>query len=100
VKLHAAGIGAHAIVEDVATLRDDPYVRAHGLAITREHEGFGQLTTNGPSQRLSRTPPVPGRPASKPGSDAASILAEIGMAGELDRLVKQGIVTIDGVGVR
>ncbi|HMO53892.1 MAG TPA: CoA transferase, partial [Tepidiformaceae bacterium] len=99
-KLWAAGIGAHEIVEDVAALRRDPYALAHGLVITRNHEGFGPLTTNGPSQRLSRTPPVPGRPAPRPGSDAASILSNIGMAGELDRYVKQGIVAMEGVGVR
>ena len=99
-KLHGAGIGAHAIVEDVAALRDDPYVRAHGLALTRDHEGLGPVTTNGPSPRLSRTPAVPGRPAPKPGSDAASILADINMSAELHRLVESGVVVLDGVGVR
>ncbi len=99
-KLQAAGLGAHVIIDDPAVLRDDPWVREHGLAITRDHDGFGPLTTNGPSPRLSRTPPVPGRPAPRPGADAASILAEVGMAAELDRLVSSGVVVLEGVGVR
>lgn len=99
-RLIEAGAGAHAIIEDVSVLRDDPWVRAHGLAITREHDGVGPLTTNGPSQRLSRTPPVPGRPAPRPGSDADSILAEVGMAGEMERLIRDGVVVVEGVGVR
>lgn len=99
-KLHAAGVGAHAVIDDLAALRDDPWVREHGLAITRDHDGIGPLTTNGPSPRLARTPPVPGRPAPKPGADAASILAEVGMASELDRLASAGVVVLEGVGVR
>ncbi len=99
-RLTEAGAGVHAIIEDVAVLRDTPWVREHGLAITRDHPGQGELTTNGPSPRLSRTPPMPGRPAPLPGSDAASILGEIGMAAEMDRLVRDGVVVVQGVGVR
>jgi hypothetical protein len=43
---------------------------------------------------------MPGRPAPLPGSDAASILGEIGMAAELDRLVREGVAVVQGVGVR
>ncbi len=99
-RLTEAGAGAHAIIGDVAELRDDPWVREHGLAITRHHPGQGELTTNGPSPRLSRTPPMPGRPAPLPGSDAASILSEIGMAAEMGRLVREGVVVVQGVSVR
>lgn len=99
-KLHGAGIGAHAIIEDVPLLRDDPYPRAHGLVLTREHEGLGPITTNGPSPRLSRTPPIPGRPAPKPGSDAASILADINMSNDLHRLVESNIITLEGITAR
>lgn len=99
-KLQDAGVGAHAVIDDLEALRDDPWVREHGLVITRDHDGIGPLTTNGPSPRLSRTSPIPGRPAPRPGADAASILAEVGMARELDRLVASGVVALDGVGVR
>jgi crotonobetainyl-CoA:carnitine CoA-transferase CaiB-like acyl-CoA transferase len=47
--------------------------------------------------RLSRTPVMPGRPAARPGSDAASVLAEIGMAGDLERLIREKVVAVDGV---
>jgi hypothetical protein len=38
-----------------------------------------------------------GCPAPKPGADAAELLAEIGMADQLDRLVREGVVVIDGI---
>jgi crotonobetainyl-CoA:carnitine CoA-transferase CaiB-like acyl-CoA transferase len=98
--LRAAGAGAHEMVQDFRQLMDDPWAVSHGLSITREHDGLGPVTTIGPSPRLSRTPPVPGRPAPIPGADAASILAEIGMLGDLDRLVSAGVVVTEGVGVR
>ena len=96
-KFQAAGIGAHAVVQDFQALMDDPWAAAHGLSVTREHDGLGPVTTIGPSPRLSRTPAVPGRPAPVPGSDAASILADIGMLGEIDRLVADGVVVVEGV---
>ena len=92
-----AGIGAHRVVPSLAELMTDPLVQARGLAITREHEGFGQITTTAPGVKLSRTPMTVGRPAPKPGSDAASVLAEIGMRGELERLVREHVVAVDGV---
>ena len=97
VKLSAAGIGAHRVVESSRDLMDDPWVQSHGLSITRDHEGWGPITTTGPAPRLSRTPVRPGRVAPKPGSDAHEILAEIGMEHELDRLVEAGIVRLEGI---
>jgi len=99
-RLRTVGAGAHPIVPDLAVLREDAYVRGRGLVVTREHEGFGALTTSAPSPRFSRTPAKPGRPAPRPGSDAASILGEIGMAGELERLITERVVVVEGVGVR
>ena len=72
-------------------------MRARGLSITRKHDELGAVTTNGPAPRLSRTPVVPGRPAPKPGSDAASILAEIGLGAEVERLVREHIIRVDGI---
>jgi hypothetical protein len=40
---------------------------------------------------------VVGRPAPKPGSDAASILAEIGLGGEVDRLLRERVIVMDGI---
>ena len=96
-ELTKAGIGAHRNVGSLVELMTDPLVRSRGLAVTRDHEGFGPITTTAPGMRLSRTPVVVGRPAAKPGSDAEGVLAEIGMAGELERLIRAGVVAVDGV---
>jgi crotonobetainyl-CoA:carnitine CoA-transferase CaiB-like acyl-CoA transferase len=95
--LTKAGIGAHRVVPSLVELMTDPLVQARGLAITRDHEGFGPITTTAPGMRLSRTPVTPGRPAARPGSDAASVLAEIGMAGEMERLIRERVIAVDGV---
>jgi crotonobetainyl-CoA:carnitine CoA-transferase CaiB-like acyl-CoA transferase len=96
-RLREAGIGAHEIVNDVGQLMNDPWVREHGLSITREHDEFGPITTTGPTPRLSRTPVEPGRPAPKPGSDALSILQEVGMGDQLSALVERGVIRLEGV---
>ncbi len=92
-----AGIGAHRVVPSLVELMTDPLVQARGLAITRDHEGFGPITTTAPGVKLSRTPVTVGRAAPKPGSDAASVLAEIGMSGELERLIRERVITVEGV---
>ncbi len=96
-RLTAAGIGAHRCMLDVADLMQDPWVQAHDLSATREHDGIGLVTTCGPAPRLSRTPVRIGPPASKPGSDAHEILEEIGLGPRLDALIAAGVVRIDGV---
>lgn len=95
--LNQAGIGAHRVVPSLVELMTDPLVQARGLAITRDHEGFGPITTTAPGVKLSRTPMTVGRPAAKPGSDAASVLAEIGLGGELERLIRERVIAVDGV---
>ncbi len=93
-RLTAAGIGAQRTAT-VPELMADPWVMAHGLSLRREHEGLGEITTNGPAPRLSRTPVQPGRPAPPPGSDAASILAEVGLERELEALAGRGVVRLE-----
>jgi crotonobetainyl-CoA:carnitine CoA-transferase CaiB-like acyl-CoA transferase len=95
--LTKAGIGAHRVVPSLAELMTDPLVQARGLAVTRDHEGFGPITTTAPGVKLSRTPMTIGRPAPKPGSDAAGVLAEIGLGGELDRLIRERVIAVEGV---
>jgi crotonobetainyl-CoA:carnitine CoA-transferase CaiB-like acyl-CoA transferase len=96
-RLTAADIGAHRVVTDVGELMTDPWVIAHGLSLTREHDEIGPVTTCGPAPRLSRTPVRPGRPAPKPGADAREILQAHGLGGEYDRLFRAGVILIDGV---
>ena len=95
--LKAQGIAAHELVMSLPLLPEDPVVRAQGLCITREHEGMGPVTTIGSVVNLSQTPVSPGNPASKPGRDALSILEGIGMADQLDQLVKDRVIVMDGV---
>ncbi len=92
-----SGIGAHRVVPSLVELMTDPLVQQRGLAVTRDHEGFGPITTTAPGVRLTRTPMNIGRPAPKPGSDAVSVLADIGMGGELERLIRERVVAVDGV---
>jgi crotonobetainyl-CoA:carnitine CoA-transferase CaiB-like acyl-CoA transferase len=92
-RLTAAGAGAHRLVS-ANELMEDPWVRAHGLAVTREHDGVGSFTTIGPAARLQRTPMVLGRPVPQPGADAPAVLASIGMRERLDELVQAGAVAV------
>jgi crotonobetainyl-CoA:carnitine CoA-transferase CaiB-like acyl-CoA transferase len=96
-RLNAAGIGAQRHIADLETLMQDPWVTAHGLSLTREHEGMGLVTTCGPAPRLSRTPIRLGQPAPKPGADGVEILTEMGLGDRLDVLIEAGVVRVDGV---
>jgi len=96
--LTQADIPAHRIVSDPAALMEDPLVRAQGLSITRVHDEIGAVTTTAPAIRMSQTPLVIGRPAPKPGADAAGILEEIGLGDQLDRLVRKRVIVVAGVG--
>ena len=93
-RLAAAAIGAHEAIT-VDALMADPWVVAHGLAVTREHEGLGLVTTNGPGQRMSRSAVVPGAPASLPGADARAVLEAHGLGDRIERLVRSGALTIE-----
>ncbi len=95
--LNKAGVAAHAVVQEVINLMSDPIVLAHGLSVTRFHQDFGPVTTTGPAAVLSRTPMNVGRPSPRPGSDALSVLQEIGMAGELERLIRERVIVVEGV---
>jgi crotonobetainyl-CoA:carnitine CoA-transferase CaiB-like acyl-CoA transferase len=96
-RLARAGIGAHRCIADLDALLQDPYVTAHSLSLTREHDEIGLVTTCGPAPRLSRTPVRAGHPAPKPGADASAILTEIGLGHRLTALLEAGAVRIDGV---
>lgn len=92
-RLTVAGISAH-VLRTVEEIMADPWAKAHGLSLTREHEGFGLIDTIGPAPRLSRTPVVPGNPAPRYGADTDAVLKEHGLGGERDRLVGAGTVRL------
>jgi crotonobetainyl-CoA:carnitine CoA-transferase CaiB-like acyl-CoA transferase len=96
-RLTDAGVGAQRVVTEVRELMTDPWVISHALSLTRDHDDMGLVTTCGPAPRLSRTPVRPGRPAPKPGSDAADVLAGYGLENDFQRLVDAGIILTDGV---
>jgi crotonobetainyl-CoA:carnitine CoA-transferase CaiB-like acyl-CoA transferase len=97
-RLTQAGIGAHRYVGDLEELMQDPWVTAHELSLTREHDEMGLVTTCGPAPRLSRTPIRVGHPAPKPGSDAIEILSEIGLnERDIGALIEAGVIRLDGV---
>ena len=50
-----AGIGAHRVVPSLVELMTDPLVQARGLAVTRDHEGFGPITTTAPGASTRST---------------------------------------------
>jgi crotonobetainyl-CoA:carnitine CoA-transferase CaiB-like acyl-CoA transferase len=96
-RLTRAGLGAHRHIADLEALMQDPWVTAHGLSLTREHEDIGLVTTCGAAPRLSRTPISPGQPAPKPGADGPDILTEIGLGDRIEALIEAGVVRVEGV---
>jgi crotonobetainyl-CoA:carnitine CoA-transferase CaiB-like acyl-CoA transferase len=92
-RLVAAGAGA-AVLSSTREIMEDPWAKAHGLSLTRDHPGFGPIDTIGPAPRLSRTPVTPGRPAPQYGADTDAILAEHGLAVDRDRLLSAGAVRL------
>lgn len=94
-QLGAAGLGVHEVIFDPHALSRDPWVKEHGLCLTRDHGEIGKVTTNGPSIRLSRTPADAGHPAHRAGSDIESILQELGLEDQLEQLLQYGAVSRD-----
>jgi len=90
-QLSEAGIAAHAVVQ-LPDLMLDPWVREHGLSVTQQAEGVGDVTYPGPSPRLSETPVRLGAPARQPGADAESVLAEVGLADAIPTLERQWVL--------
>jgi crotonobetainyl-CoA:carnitine CoA-transferase CaiB-like acyl-CoA transferase len=92
--LTAAGIGAQPLVSAPA-LMSEPWVIAHGLSLTRVAASGDAITTIGPPFRLSRTPVVPGTLVAAPGADGADVLASLGMAERIDKLVAKRAIALE-----
>ena len=93
-RLRSHGIAAQRRVP-VAELMVDPYVRQRGLSVTQNVDGVGETTAPGVPVTLSRTPMRVGAPPRQPGSDAASILEELGMADQLTKLEKAWVLQVN-----
>ncbi|MDE3076475.1 MAG: CoA transferase, partial [Chloroflexota bacterium] len=83
--LTQAGIAAQAVVGK-AELMQEPWARASGLSLTQVASEVGEVVMPGVPVRLSRTPMRPGHAAGRPGGDAESILAELGLADQIPAL--------------
>jgi crotonobetainyl-CoA:carnitine CoA-transferase CaiB-like acyl-CoA transferase len=92
-RLLAQGIAAHVRVP-VAELMTDPHVTQHGLSVTQSVESVGDTTAPGLPVTLSRTPMRVGDPPRRPGSDAGTILSELGMADELTKLEQAWVLQV------
>ena len=93
-RLREHGIPAQMRVP-VAQLMVDPYVRQRGLSVSQQVEGVGETTAPGLPVKLSRTPMRVGAVPRRPGSDAASILAELGLQDELSKLEKAWVLQVN-----
>ncbi len=90
-RLTAAGIAAHVVVP-IAELMTDALVRSRGLSVTQPVAGAGNCTMPGVSVRLSGTPARVGHPPGRPGDDATTVLAAVGLADRLDKLERGWVV--------
>ena len=83
--LQEAGIGAHEVLTTEQVMTREPAMKL-GLSLIQQSEEFGPVVQPGLTVRLSESPLVLGRPAGRAGSDAESVLAEVGMAARMTEL--------------
>ena len=95
------GVAVHRVVQGTRELMDHPWVREHGLAVAREHDDMGMVTTIGPAARLSRTPLRAGVPAPALGRQTREILADVGLGERADVLIaSDGVRDSMGIAMR
>jgi crotonobetainyl-CoA:carnitine CoA-transferase CaiB-like acyl-CoA transferase len=82
-----------AVVNRVATLHEDPQVRARGVLEETEHPTAGRMRTPRPAARFERTPSSPQRHAPLLGEHTDELLTELGVpAAEIAALREHGVV--------
>lgn len=94
--LQEAGAGAHEVLTTEQVMTGEP-ARKLGLSLTQRSEEFGPVVMPGLAVRLSESPLVLGRPAGPAGSDAESILAEVGLAGRMTELSRFWVLRTDNL---
>jgi len=90
-RLTQAGIAAHAVVP-IEELMTDAVVQERGLSVIQDVAGAGECTMPGVSPRLSDTPALVGHAPSRPGADAARVLASVGLADRLEALERGWVI--------
>ena len=89
--LREAGAGAHEVLTTEQVMTAEP-ARKLGLSLIQRSEEFGPVVMPGLTVRLSESPLVLGRAAGRAGSDAESVLAEVGMAGRMAELSRSWVL--------
>jgi formyl-CoA transferase len=89
--LREAGAGAHQVLTTEQVMTSEP-ARKLGLSVVQRSEEFGPVVMTGLAVRLSESPLVLGRAADRAGSDAESVLAEVGMAERITELSRAWVL--------
>jgi crotonobetainyl-CoA:carnitine CoA-transferase CaiB-like acyl-CoA transferase len=89
--LREAGVGAHEVLTTEQVMTREPAMKL-GLSLTQATAEFGPVVQPGLTVRLSESPLVLGRPAGPAGSDAESVLAEVGLADRLPALSRAWVL--------
>src|SRR3974390_3370009 len=92
--LREAGVGAHEVLTTEQVMTSE-LPRKLGLSLIQRSEEFGSVVMPGLTVRLSESPLVLGRAAGRAGSDAESILAEVGGAGRMTELSRAWVLRTD-----
>ena len=80
-------------INTYAEVFNDKQITARGMVVQTHHPTLGRLRTLGSPLKMSRTPPVPGRPAPLLGQHTDDVLAEAGYApDELAALRAAGVI--------
>jgi len=94
--LREAGAGAHQVLTTEQVMTTEP-ARALGLSLIQRSEEFGPVVMPGLTVRLSESPLVLGSPAGRAGSDAESILTELGLADRMTELSRYWVLRTDNL---
>jgi crotonobetainyl-CoA:carnitine CoA-transferase CaiB-like acyl-CoA transferase len=92
--LQEAGAGAHEVLTTEQVMTREP-ARKLGLSLIQRSEEVGPVVMPGLTVRLSESPLALGRAAGRAGSDAESILAEVGLAGRMTELSRSWVLRTD-----
>jgi crotonobetainyl-CoA:carnitine CoA-transferase CaiB-like acyl-CoA transferase len=94
--LQEAGAGAHEVLTTEQVMTREP-ARKLGLSLIQRSAEFGPVVMPGLTVRLSESPLALGRAAGPAGSDAESILAELGLAERMTELSRFWVLRTDNL---
>ena len=89
--LQDAGAGAHEVLSTEQVMTSE-VARKLGMSITADSADVGRVVMPGLTVRLSESPLVLGSFPGRPGSDAESVLSEVGLAGKMTELSRSWVL--------